>query len=165
MAAVIADDDGNGGSRAAGGKPITPADDEAGVVAECSAGEIILAAAARNRRSELGHGRRTAKSIEPAENPDSKKQPTVGQLLRDIARSVDNAGSDCVSDCRGHPKPHAQGFQQPAAAVRLSGRRQRAGRQFSPPKIAIRWSNKAAIITSSTEIASSTARTVDSSHC
>ena len=156
MTVVIADDDGNGGSRAASGKPVTPTDDEAGVVTECSAREIILTAAARNRSSELGHGGRTTKSIEPAEHPDSKKQPGVGQSLRDIARSVDNAGSDCVSDGRRHPKPHAQGFQQPTAAVGLSGRRQRAGRQFSPPKIAICWNNKAAIITFSTEIASST---------
>ena len=48
----------DGGDGAASGKPVAPADDESGVVAERAAREIVLAAAARNGRAEFGQGRR-----------------------------------------------------------------------------------------------------------
>src|SRR5215469_1700991 len=55
MAAVFADHDGNGRGRATCGKPIAPADHEAGILPHGATRKIVLPAAARDRRSEFGH--------------------------------------------------------------------------------------------------------------
>jgi len=156
MPAIIADDDGDGCRRATGGKPVAPADDKAGIVTQRAPRKIVLPAAARNRGAKFGHRRSTAKRVEPAENPNGQKQPRRRQSLCDLPGRVDDARSDRISNGRRHPKPHAKHFQQPAAAVRLSGRRQRCGRQLSPLEIRISGTNKAVMITPSEEFASVT---------
>src|SRR5215472_1764570 len=121
MAAVFTDDDGNRCGRAASGKPIAPTDDEAGVVAERTTRKIILTATAGNRGAKLSHGRRASERVKPSENPDAQEQPSIGQLLGDIARRVDDACSDRIPYGGCHPKPHAKDFQQAATAVGLRG--------------------------------------------
>src|SRR5215469_4260027 len=153
MSAVIADEGGDGGGGAAGGEPVAPADDESGILAQRAAREIVLATAPRNRGAKLGHGGRAAKGVEAAESPDAQKQPCSGQLRGDFSGRVEDAGSNRITDGRGHPEPHAENFQQPPAALGRC-RRHRAGRQFSPPRPSGCGSNKAAIIAGRTEIAS-----------
>src|SRR5689334_15507383 len=55
MSTVFADDDGDRGSGATGGKPITPADDEPGIFAHRAPREIVLSPAAWNGRAKFGH--------------------------------------------------------------------------------------------------------------
>ena len=71
MAAVFADNERDGCGSAASGEPVAPADDEAGVLAQSAARKIVLSAAAGNRGAKLGHGRRAAKGVEAANDPDA----------------------------------------------------------------------------------------------
>src|SRR5580704_6769755 len=53
IAAVLGYDDGNRGGRAARREPVTPSDDEAGVLSDGPPRKIVLAPAARNCGSEF----------------------------------------------------------------------------------------------------------------
>src|SRR4029077_10831282 len=93
MAAVLGDDNGDGGS-ATRGKPVAPSDDEAGVIAESAARKIVLAAATGNRRAEFGHRRRAEKRVKSASDPHTNKQPRIRKTLRNFAgRSNDSGGN------------------------------------------------------------------------
>ena len=113
--AVFGDDDTDSGGSATSGKPIAPADNEAGVVAEGAARKIVLAAAAGNRCAKLRHGRCAGKCVKSAENPNAEKHPDAGKKFGDVARRSNDASGDGVSDGRGHTKPHAENLKQPAA--------------------------------------------------
>src|SRR5215472_15825118 len=151
---VFADDQRDRRGCPASGEPVAPADDEPGVLAERAPRKVVLPTAAWYGGAKLSHGRRAAKCIEAAEDPDAEKQPRFGQLRGNLARCVDNARGNRISDGCGHAKPHAENSQQPSAARCRSGGRQRAGRQFSPLEMSISGSSKAAMITGRTEIAS-----------
>src|SRR5216684_4391274 len=127
-AAVFGDDDGDGGGCAAGGKPVAPADDESGVIAEGAAREIVLAAATGNRGAKLRHRGGAGKSIESAENPNSEKHPRIGEKLGDVAGRSNDAGGDGVANRGGHAEPHAEDLEQASAADR--GRGADCGRGF-----------------------------------
>jgi hypothetical protein len=106
-AAVFAYDDGDGGGRAAGGEPVAPADDEAGVVAHGAAGEIELAAAAGDGGAEFGHGRGTDEGVESADDPDAEEKIDVGEPLRYVTGGADDAGGDRVAHGGGDAEPDA----------------------------------------------------------
>src|SRR6266852_3969550 len=95
MAAVFGDDDGDGGG-AARRKPVAPADDKAGVVAESAAGKIVLATAPRNRRTEFSHRRGAEKCVESAGDPHTDKQPCVRKTLRNFAGRSNDSRSNRI---------------------------------------------------------------------
>jgi len=134
FAAVFADDDGDGGRGAAGGKPVAPADDEAGILTERAARKVILAAAARNCRAEFGQGRRAGERIESPDDPDAEEEINIGEPLRNVAGRPYDSSGDRVTNRGGYSEPHAENFEQAAtAAWDLSGiesgaRRSDAGR-------------------------------------
>src|SRR5713101_6997940 len=113
---------------------IAPADDEAGVIAQCAPGKIVLATASRNCRSQLRHGGGADKRVKPADNPDPEEEPGIGQTLRDIAGRADDSRSDGVADGHGDAKPHSEHLQQVPAIWLVgrcgSGRRFRCVRQY-----------------------------------
>ena len=119
-AAVFGDDDGDGGGGAASREPVAPADDEAGVIADGAAREIVLAAAARNRGAEFGQRRRADKRVESADDPNAEEEINVGEPLRDIAGRAHDARGDSVADGGGDAEPHAENLQQAAATERAA---------------------------------------------
>src|SRR5467141_2732475 len=127
MAAVFGDDYGDNRG-AARGKPVAPADDEAGVIAERAAREIVLAAAAGNGGAEFGHRRGAEKSVESAGDPYTDKQPCVGNSFRNFALRSNDSRGDGISDSHSHTEPHSENLQQAAAADR--GPRANCGRSF-----------------------------------
>src|SRR5713226_2281412 len=116
FAAVFADDDGYGGGGAAGGEPVAPAHDEAGVIAEGAARKIVLTAAARNSGAEFGHGRSTGKRVEAADDPDAEEKINVGEPLRNVAGRANDTSGDGIADRGGNSEPHAEDFEEAAAS-------------------------------------------------
>ena len=100
------------------GQPVAPADDEAGVVADSAPGEIVLAAAARNRGAEFGQGRCADERVESTDDPNAKEEINVGQPLRDVAGRADDTRGNGVADGRGDAEPHAENFKKPALGTR-----------------------------------------------
>src|SRR5260370_37559756 len=81
FAAVLGNDDCHGRGGPAGGEPIAPAHDEAGVFAEGAAGGIVFAPPARGRRAGFGPGpsagrRREAPNDPPPEEKRNVWEPT-----------------------------------------------------------------------------------------
>src|SRR5262249_48056188 len=112
---VITNDQRDDGVGAAGGDPVAPADDEAGVFAERAARIVILATAARNRSTEFSERRGAEKGVEAPDYPDGEKQPDIRQLGGDVALCGNDSGGDGVADRGGDAEPHSQDLQQPAA--------------------------------------------------
>src|SRR5205823_14134070 len=102
--------------------------------------------AAWDGRTQFGHCGSTEECIETAYDPDVEEAPGIRKAAGDVAACAYDSRGDGVTDRVSNSKPHAKNFQQPAAAERLSGRRQRAGRQFSSLKKRPCSINKSAII-------------------
>jgi len=120
MAAVLGNDDSDGGGTA-GGKPVAPSNDEAGVVAEPATGKIVLAAAPGNRRAELRDRRSAEERVQSSGDPNTDKHPRIGKSLRNFAGRSNDSGSDSVADGRSHAEPYAEDLEQAAAASRGNG--------------------------------------------
>src|SRR5713226_621240 len=121
LAAVLANDDGHRGGGAAGGEPVAPAHDEAGVIAERAARKIVLPAAARNSGAEFRHGRSTGKRVEAADDPDAEEKINVGEPLRNVAGRANDTSGDGIADRGGNSEPHAEDFEEAAASTRGDG--------------------------------------------
>ncbi len=98
---------------------VAPAHDEAGVLANRSAGEIILAAASRNGGAKFGKRGCTEESVQTADNPDADKEPGIRQHAGNVAGGTDDSGGDGIADGNSDAKPHAQDLQQASAAARF----------------------------------------------
>src|SRR6266571_1358949 len=117
MSAVFADDNGDRSSCAARGKPIAPTHDKTCIIPHRTARKIVLAAAARDGRSEFGHRGGTEKCIKSANDPDAQEEPRVRKALCNVARSTHNAGGDGIANGGSNTKPHAEHLQESSAAV------------------------------------------------
>src|SRR5260370_684353 len=110
MAPILGDDYGDNRG-AARGKPVAPADDEAGVIAERAARKIVLAAAAGNGGAEFGHRRGAEKSVESAGDPYTDKQPCVGKSFRNFARRSNDSRRQRIPSSPNHTEPPSPNFQ------------------------------------------------------
>src|SRR5260370_507906 len=118
MAAILGDDYGDNRG-AARGKPVAPADDEAGVIAERAARKIVLAAAAGNGGAEFGHRRGAEKSVESAGDPYTDKQACVGKSFRNFARRSNDSRRDVISDSHKQTQPHSERLNHGGQRVHL----------------------------------------------
>ena len=153
MSTVFADHNRNRRRGSAGGEPIAPADDEAGVIAESAARKIILAAAAGNRGAEFRDRRSAEQCVESADDPNGEKEPGIRQVFCDVAGSSNDSRGDGVSDGRGHAEPHAENFEEPPGGVREIRMDQRFRGQWRLLGLRIGEQSKAAIITAEAGIA------------
>ena len=122
MSHVFADDDAHGARGAASGKPVAPADDETGIVADGAPGEIVLAAAFGNCRAQFGELEGTHQGVEGAAKPHAEKKPVIGKARGDIAGRAHDAGGNGVADRDRDAKAYAEDLQELAAFLaRVSG--------------------------------------------
>ena len=112
MRQIFAEDDADGAGGAAGGDPIAPADDEAGVFAESAAREIILAAAGRNQGAEFRELEGAEEGVKGAADPDSDEEPCVGKDCGDAAGSANDADRDGIADGDRDAEADAEDLQE-----------------------------------------------------
>ena len=112
MRQIFADNDANGACGAAGGDPVAPADDEAGVFTEGAAREIVLAAAGGNERAEFRELEGAEKGVERSTDPDGDEQPGVGKDGGDAAGGADDADRDGIANGDGDAEADAEDLQE-----------------------------------------------------
>ena len=114
MNGVLADNDRDRGSGAAGRDPVAPADDESGVIAEGVADKNILAARFRHQGPQLRERVGAQESVEAADDPDREKEPEGRQVRGNFARRPQNARGDGVADDHGQTKGQAENSEKAA---------------------------------------------------
>ena len=122
MAQVFADDDADGTGGAAGGEPVSPTDDEAGEIADGTAGEIVLAATARDDCTQFGNLESGNEGVKSSAKPDCEVQPNVGKASCNVTGSANDADGDRVADGDGHAEADAENLQKFAAIWGFSRR-------------------------------------------
>jgi hypothetical protein len=130
MHGVFADDDRDRGRRPARRDPVTPADDEARVIAEAAADEDVLTAGAGERR-ELGERVCAEERVERAGDPDGDVRPESVDLGGDDAGRAENARADGVADGDGKSEPDSEDGKEMPTYARFFGDRHPA-RQVYP---------------------------------
>ena len=128
MGHVFAYDDADSTGSAAGGEPVAPAYDEAGIVTDGAPGKIVLAATLGNGGTKFGELEGAHQGVEGAAKPHAEKQPVIGKARGDVARSTNDAGGNGVANGDGDAKPYAQDLQELAAFfARVGGSKGRVG--------------------------------------
>ena len=112
MRQIFAEDDADGAGGAAGGDPVAPADDEAGVFAESAAGKVVLAAAGGNQGAEFGELEGAKEGVEGAADPNGDKEPRVGKDGCNAARRANDADGDGVADGDRDAEADAEDLQE-----------------------------------------------------
>src|SRR5438552_877949 len=115
MNRVFADDDRDRRSCPARRYPIAPADDEAGVVAECMSHENVLTARSRHERAEFRERIGAEECVKAADDPYREKRPERRQTRGDVAGRAQNAGRDRVADDHGQTKSQTEDGKKTAA--------------------------------------------------
>ena len=130
VAHVLADHNTDGASGAAGGEPVAPADDKTRIVAEGTAGKIVLAAALGDGGAKFGKLESADKSVERTAEPNAEEEPVIGEARGDVARSAHNAGANGIANGHGDAKADAENLQELAAVLaQAKGRRGWVGRR------------------------------------
>ena len=138
MRQIFAEDDADGAGGAAGGDPVAPAHDEAGVFAEGSPGKIVLAAAGGNQRAEFGELEGAEECVKGAADPDRNEEPGVGEDGGDAAGSPHDADGDGVADGDSDAEADAEDLEEfpfvfkneRAGRRRIDGARRWSGGQW-----------------------------------
>ena len=112
---VFPEDDRDGGKAAGRRDPIAPADNESRVIAQRGPREIVLPAALRQQRAQLGELQRPERHVNSARGPRGEIQPGRRQQCRDLARGAHDSGANRVADGHRNPKADTQRGDQPAA--------------------------------------------------
>jgi hypothetical protein len=125
---IFADDDADGAGGAAGGEPVAPADDEAGVVSNGAAREIVLATTFGDGGGELSELEGAHEGVERSTEPYREKQPMIREASSDITGSTNDAGGDRIPDGDGNAEADAEDLQElPAFFAWMNGSERRVG--------------------------------------
>lgn len=108
-------------------EPITPSDEEAGVIADGIARESIMTTTSRQHGCDLSRGNSTKQRVECSRKPYGEEQPSVRHMTGNLARRTENSCPNRVADCDGEAETDAQYAQQRATADLWSDSDTRSG--------------------------------------
>ena len=97
--------------------PVATADNESGLLSECSVRVNVPTARPRKHATKLGHGTAAQECIDSSEEPNRKDQLAISQVACDLTRCAEDASTDGVPDTDGEAKAHAEYAQQVAATA------------------------------------------------